>query len=174
MVLKETHPLEVHFTTLTMLINKSLRWTKDLMSALDVLHRLSYVLSGKIRTKCNYMAPERLFTSYSWCVCVCVSDGKRKTVLEASAGDVDREGPAAVWQYATHERTLAQPDTHLPSACHTVHTLTALLLSFCSFIQTHLWKANQGTHTCIPFCLTRASLHTHFLHASWQGWPIGN
>lgn len=94
-------------------------------------------------------------------VCVCVSDGKRKTVLEASADDVDREGPAAVWQYATHERTLAQPDTHLPSARHTVHTLTALLLSFCSFIQTHLWKTNQGAHTCIPFCLTRASLHTH-------------
>ncbi len=50
---------------------------------------------------------------------------------------------------------------HTPTLCSPHGTHTELLLSFCSFIQTHLWKNNQGTHTCIPVCLTCASLHTH-------------
>lgn len=64
---------------------------------------------------------------------------------------------------------------HTPTLCspHGTHSHTALRLSFCLFIQTHLWKTNHGTRTCTPFCLTHASVHTH-ANTHTFCMPVGN
>lgn len=107
----------------------------------------------------------------NWCWlywgCVCVSDGKWKTTLEAGARDVDGERPAAVWQYATHERTLAQPDTHLPSARHTVHTHTQRY--GCLFARSY--KHTFGKPIMV-YTLAKPFVHTHMQTLTLFAWQL--
>ncbi len=158
-----------------MVINKSLRWTKELMATLDVLHGFRMNRQGKLGQNVIIWHLKG-YSQVTRGVCVFQTESERRCWKSVLVMLTEKDLLLFDSMPCMREHWLSPTHTYPLLATRYTHRVTALILLV--HTNTHLKKQSRYTHLhsrLFNMCLfTHTCKHAHFLHASWQCWPNGN